>query len=315
MVVPDFITIDFETANSYFDSACAVGIAVVTDGIISETFYSLIKPECEFDPQNVAIHGITSTKVENAPFFCDVWGKISKYFGKCVVFAHNAFFDMSVLHESHPWLSDIPDFKFVDTISLCKEFVPGKKDLAHCADYFGIDMGCHHNAMDDAVTCAKIVLMCLDKSGAKNIGALCFSMPNVKIHSFSEVKTRDRAIFHNRVSRIPEHISPASIPCTVSCIDSKNPLYGKNVVFTGELSIDRKEAMQLAINAGASVKTSVSKKTDYLVVSIQDKALVGDDGISTKEEKAYELKKSGSCNIEIIDECTFMGLLKNGQRS
>ena len=67
--------------------------------------------------------------------------------------------------------------------------------------------------------------------------------------------------------------------------------------------------MQLAVNCGAIVKSSVSKKTDYLVVGKQDKALVGDDGMSSKEEKAHELNKSGKANIIFINEDQFFQLI------
>jgi DNA polymerase-3 subunit epsilon len=53
----------------------------------------------------------------------------------------------------------------------------------------------------------------------------------------------------------------------------------------------------------------VSKKTDYLVVGVQDKSLVGTKGISTKEEKAYTLIKKG-ININIINESAFLNLIK-----
>lgn len=39
----DFVTIDFETANSKRSSVCVVGIVVVRDGEIADRFYSLIR--------------------------------------------------------------------------------------------------------------------------------------------------------------------------------------------------------------------------------------------------------------------------------
>lgn len=48
----------------------------------------------------------------------------------------------------------------------------------------------------------------------------------------------------------------------------------------------RHEAAQMAADKGAIIKGAVSKRTDYLVVGEQDLALVGDDGMSSKEEKS-----------------------------
>jgi len=69
--------------------------------------------------------------------------------------------------------------------------------------------------------------------------------------------------------------------------------------------------MQMAINVGAVVKTSVSKKTHYLVVGKQDTDLVGEDGLSSKEEKAYELNASCQADIKIIKEQEFLDLIKS----
>ena len=41
----DFAAIDFETANSERTSVCSVGVVVVRNGEIVDSFYSLIQPE------------------------------------------------------------------------------------------------------------------------------------------------------------------------------------------------------------------------------------------------------------------------------
>ena len=84
-------------------------------------------------------------------------------------------------------------------------------------------------------------------------------------------------------------------------------------MFTGELHISRAEAMQLAVDVGAKVTSSVSKKTDYVVVGKQDLALVGEDGMSTKEERAHALNSEGVANIQIIGEAEFLALIHQGE--
>ena len=41
----DFAALDFETANGERTSVCSVGVVVVRDGQVADTFYSLIQPE------------------------------------------------------------------------------------------------------------------------------------------------------------------------------------------------------------------------------------------------------------------------------
>lgn len=74
--------------------------------------------------------------------------------------------------------------------------------------------------------------------------------------------------------------------------------------------MSRTEAMQAVFKLGASVKSSVSRKTDYLVVGKQDMLLVGSDGISSKEKKAVELNETGTAHIEIINEEQFLSVLQ-----
>ena len=55
-----FAAIDFETATGYMESACAVGIVTVTDGEITDEYYSLIQPpENEYWRGNLLVDGIT----------------------------------------------------------------------------------------------------------------------------------------------------------------------------------------------------------------------------------------------------------------
>ena len=85
-------------------------------------------------------------------------------------------------------------------------------------------------------------------------------------------------------------------------------LDGKCIVFTGALSFPRADATALAKAAGATVKTDVSRKVQYLVVGEQNEVIVGCDGMSDKEEKATALRKKGFA-IETISEQNFLELL------
>ena len=72
------------------------------------------------------------------------------------------------------------------------------------------------------------------------------------------------------------------------------PLQGKNILFTGTLSIARGKAKQLAEAAGAVVLGSVSKKLDILVVG---------------ENPGSKLEKAQSLGITVLDEAAFLDLL------
>jgi DNA polymerase-3 subunit epsilon len=88
----------------------------------------------------------------------------------------------------------------------------------------------------------------------------------------------------------------------------EGPLFGEVVVFTGSLSISRKEAADLASKAGCEVTPTVKKTTSLLVVGDQDiQKLAGHDK-SSKHRKLEELIASGQ-HIRILGESDFQKLL------
>ena len=44
----NFAAIDFETANEQRTSVCSVGVVIVRNGEIADSYYSLIRPEPEY---------------------------------------------------------------------------------------------------------------------------------------------------------------------------------------------------------------------------------------------------------------------------
>ena len=307
----DFISIDFETANKKYDSACSVGIVAVTNGEIVDTYYSLINPESEFDSSNIEIHGITPEDIADAPTKSAIKPVVEKYLSPhWPIVAHNAYFDVSVLRKSLH--IDEEELWYVDTMSLCSPFVDESLSLVNCAAAFGISVHNHHNALDDAIVCAEIVNAVVNEYGCSSIIELLAKNGEIKRHILKETPKTEQMIIR-KGKQFKSNPKPSEICRTVDTLDTSNPLCGKNIVFTGELSISRAEAMQLAVNAGAVLKSGVSRKTDYLVVGKQDKDIVGSDGMSTKEEKAHALNEDGKSNIAFLNEEEFICLVTGKQ--
>ena len=89
-----YIAFDVETPNRYNNRMSAIGIAVVEDGRIRDSFFSLVDPEQPFDWFNTQLTGIDAEKVKNAPNFAELWKKIEPIMNKGILVAHNAVFDM-----------------------------------------------------------------------------------------------------------------------------------------------------------------------------------------------------------------------------
>ena len=94
----DFAAIDFETANNERSSVCSVGIVIVRNGEIVDSFYSLIQPEPNYYNYWCSqVHGLCREDTEDAPIFPDVWAQIEPLIEGLPLVAHNRPFDESCL--------------------------------------------------------------------------------------------------------------------------------------------------------------------------------------------------------------------------
>lgn len=179
----NFVAIDFETANSQRNSACSVAVTEVREGKLYDSLYALIcPPELRFNPINIQIHGIMPQDVRNQPNFARLWPKLRVLLEHKLVVAHNASFDMSVLRNSLTTYGlAVPDFRYCCTVRLAKKAWPFLENhkLSTLGQHFNIDFQ-HHNALDDARTCAAIAILAARECGADSFEALAAQL-NVPI--------------------------------------------------------------------------------------------------------------------------------------
>ena len=115
----DFAAIDFETANEQPSSVCSVGVVIVRDGEIVDSFYSLIHPEPEYYQWFCQrVHGLGPEDTDDAPVFPYVWEKIEPLIEGLPLVAHNSRFDEIFLYAVHR-VSQMyyPDYDFHYTLA------------------------------------------------------------------------------------------------------------------------------------------------------------------------------------------------------
>ncbi len=158
-----FTAIDFETANKYPDSACAVGLVRVECGQAVRKTSILIKP-----PQDefsfTWVHGITLEDVAHSPDFKGVWPAMEPFFrGVDFLAAHNASFDERVLRQCcRTFGIQKPALPFLCTVKLARKvwnIHPTR--LPNVCQFLKIDLR-HHNALSDAAACAGIVIKAME---------------------------------------------------------------------------------------------------------------------------------------------------------
>lgn len=274
----NFIAIDVETATRD-GGVCQIGMATVEAGRITEIeCLYVMPPGNKYDEHNIRIHGITPEKTQLAPTLQDRWPYIlNKLEGKVIV-GHNITFDLNAINKDLE-LYDLSPFA---PYCLCTYFLL-TASLADCCRYYGIDLGRHHDAACDAEACAKILLAYLEKGEDKPTIAKSESRTYLdNIHLSSEVKKKDLSAVSNRDTLF----------------------YDKRVVITGvfEHYPQREELAQVLKGYGADINTSISKKTDIVIV--------GSAAGPKKIEKIHSLQSEGY-DIMILNEQDLYEVMKN----
>lgn len=160
----NFAAIDFETANFNRSSVCSVGVVVVRDGIITDKYYSLIKPTPNFYTyQTTQIHGLNHNDTDDARSFPEVWREIELLIDGLPLVAHNRPFDEGCLRAVfEEYGMRYPQYDFLCTLAASRRSLrlPAYK-LHIVAAACGYDLANHHHALADAEACASIALKVL----------------------------------------------------------------------------------------------------------------------------------------------------------
>lgn len=299
----DFITLDFETATSQRDSPCEIGLTFVSSGKIVETKSWLIKPIYDqFDYFNMLIHGIRPEHVAGEPEFNELWSEIKPLVENKFLIAHNAGFDISVLRRTlETYKIPFPTLNYSCSYIFSKKVWQGLPayDLKTLCKVNNIDLQ-HHRAGADSKATAELTLKAFEIAGVSCVDdfpeKLKTTVGQLYNGGYRPSETK-RAYIAKDLSKIigdPAKHNPDSI------------FYGRSVVFTGALSsMVRATAQQAIADIGGIICNSVTKDTDFLVVGQQDYRVVGDDGMSSKQEKAIKLIEKGS-TLEILSEDDFL---------
>ena len=159
MTTGRYVALDFETSGYAAHSACAVGLCRIEDGVVTDSFYSLIRP-----PSSrvlfTHVHGLTWPMLKDAPTFTELWPQLVAFMeGSHALLAHNAVFDRRVLHASCQALELVqPQLPFLCTLKGARRSLPlASRALDSVCGYFGIPLD-HHHAGSDARACAEIYL-------------------------------------------------------------------------------------------------------------------------------------------------------------
>ena len=165
------MAIDFEKMDTIPSSVCSIGVAVIENGKITDTFYSLVCPPSRNENYYcVQTHGLHYSDVRNAPKFNEIWVKIDKMIGKSPIIAHNFGIERGCINACNEEYGTDYSYEYICTLSLSRKYLSGlpSKGLDMVCEALDYKMGYHHNALDDAVASAEVFLRIKDKFRLKD---------------------------------------------------------------------------------------------------------------------------------------------------
>lgn len=279
-----FIALDVETANEDLSSICQVGYAVFENGQVIRTFGQYVDPEDHFSSINIDIHGITPQMTRGMPNFPAILAQIAPEITDHFI-VHHTFFDRVAFNRAAgKYQVALPPSTWIDSSCVVRrvweKYRKSGFGLANLAQEFRIPFENHHDAVADAIMAGLIMCRALQESAT--------------------TPDQWQQVIKSRPS-FPQNVRMLG--------DGDGPLLGDTVVFTGQLSIPRIKAAELASTAGADVWDHVTKKTTILVVGDQDIRLLAGHMKSTKHRYAEELISQGAA-IRILTESDFMEAIK-----
>lgn len=282
-----FVSIDVETANPDVSSICAIGVAAFEGEAQVEEWYTLVDPEDYFDPYNVLIHGIDECIVEGAPKFGDICSELFSFMAGNVVVTHTPFDRAALAQAAMRRNVDLPSCTWLDSARVVRrtwdECARRGYGLAAVCERIGYKFK-HHHALEDAKAAGHVLLAAMKASNLDLAGIIERSSQPINLSVAAGGKIRRDG-------------------------NPDGPLFGEVVVFTGALSIPRREAADIAASLGCEVAPAVTKRTTILVVGDTDVRQLAGHSKSAKHRKAEQLISKGQ-EIRILRETDFMRLLQ-----
>ena len=276
----EFVAIDVETANTDMASICQIDIARFSNGILVGEWKSYVDPQDHFDGINISIHGIDERVVAGAPTFGMLAETLKGVLDGRIVVAHTAFDKVAIYQAATKCRAPPPSCTWLDSACVTrrawKEFSRSGYGLQSVCDSIGYKFR-HHDALEDAKAAGNILLAAMART-------------SLDLNAW--------------LTRVRQPIDPMLEQRIARDGNPDGELYGEVLIFTGALTIPRREAANYAASVGCEVDSSVTKRTSIVVVGDQDIRRLAGHEKSSKHRKAESLMKCGQ-PIRILRETDF----------
>jgi DNA polymerase III epsilon subunit family exonuclease len=202
------------------------GLSAIVDKIIEiaaikllpsgevEYFHQLINPLVTIPDETIQYHQITNDMVRDKPTLKKPLLEFKDFYKNLPLIAHNAQFDTSFIVKAHHEYNY--DFSLSDIFDSCKfsratykkskEVRPDNFKLSTLAHFFYLDFT-HHQALDDAIVCLKVMARCL--------------MENTEIDTKEKLKALAYVYKLNSFQKAADYILPRKFKPIPELIEAK----------------------------------------------------------------------------------------------
>jgi DNA polymerase III subunit epsilon len=163
-----YAIIDVETTgtSAAFGKITDIAVFIFNGKEITESFTTLINPECFIPAHITRLTGISNDMVAEAPKFYEVAKKIVEITAGRTFVAHNAMFDYSFIKQEFKTLGYDYKRKLLCTVKLGRKLLPGHRSysLGNICSELGIPIDNRHRAAGDALATVKFFKYLLSRN-------------------------------------------------------------------------------------------------------------------------------------------------------
>ena len=169
-----YVAVDLEMTglNARADRILEIGAVKVVDGMLTDTFQTLVNPQRQLSSEITALTGISQEMLSDAPKQREAFLRFLEFAGELPLLGHNILSDYRFLKQCAVNERLTFERKGIDTLKIARKLLkePEKKSLEALCAYFQIAQGRAHRALDDAAASAELFLVLKSAYGSREPG-------------------------------------------------------------------------------------------------------------------------------------------------